>query len=152
MRDSPAADRKNHSMSTPFPHVEECDFDAASVVVRWMDCVNAGDVAGVTSLYAEHAVLLPTFSPHTILTAEQRLEYFKSLASRKGLQVTLHPKTLRVTSLSETVKVACGIYRFSFEVDDEPLTFEARFSFAMNITKPHPIKHHHSSQVPRTLG
>ncbi|MEY4010514.1 MAG: hypothetical protein RLZZ93_1206, partial [Actinomycetota bacterium] len=30
-----------------------------------MDCVNAGDVAGVTSLYADHAVLLPTFSPHT---------------------------------------------------------------------------------------
>ncbi|MFM8984366.1 MAG: DUF4440 domain-containing protein, partial [Spartobacteria bacterium] len=75
-------------MMTSYPHVEECEFFAASVVLRWMDYVNAGDVAGVTSLYAEHAVLLPTFSPHTIHTAEQRLEYFKSLASRKGLQVT----------------------------------------------------------------
>ena len=139
-------------MTATYAHVEECDLDAATVVTRWMDCVNAGDVAGVTSLYATHAVLLPTFSPHTITTEEQREEYFKSLASRKGLQVSLHAKTLRVTSLSETVKVACGIYRFSFEVDDEPLTFEARFSFAINITKPHPIKHHHSSQVPRTLG
>ena len=139
-------------MTTSYPHVEECDLDAATVVTRWMDCVNAGDVAGVTSLYATHAVLLPTFSPHTIHTAEKRLEYFKSLASRKGLQVSLHAKTLRVTPLSETVKVASGIYRFSFEVDDESLTFEARFSFAMNVTKPRPIKHHHSSQVPRTLS
>ena len=139
-------------MTATYPHVEECDLDAATVVTRWMDCVNAGDVAGVTSLYATHAVLLPTFSPHTITTEEQREEYFNSLASRKGLQVSLHAKTLRVTSLSETVKVASGIYRFSFEVDDEPLTFEARFSFAMNVTKPRPIKHHHSSQVPRTLS
>lgn len=139
-------------MPTSFPHVETCDLDAASVVTRWMDYVNAGDVIGVTGLYAEHAVLLPTFSPHTINTAAQRSEYFDSLASRRGLQVSLHPKTLRVTSLSETVKVASGIYRFSFEVDEEPLTFEARFSFAMNIKKPNPIKHHHSSQVPRTLG
>ena len=139
-------------MTATYPHVEECDLDAASVVTRWMDCVNAGDVAGVTSLYATHAVLLPTFSPHTITTEEQREEYFKSLASRKGLQVSLHTKTLRVTPLSETVKVASGIYRFSFEVDDEPLTFEARFSFVIDISNPHPIQHHHSSQVPRTLG
>jgi hypothetical protein len=139
-------------MTATYPHVEECDLDAATVVTRWMDCVNAGDVAGVTSLYASHAVLLPTFSPHTITSEEQREEYFKSLASRKGLQVSLHAKTLRVMPLSETVKVACGIYRFSFEVDEEPLTFEARFSFAINITKPRPIEHHHSSQVPRTLA
>ena len=152
MRDSYAADRKNHPMSISYPHVEECDLDAASVVTRWMHCVNAGNVAGVTSLYADHAVLLPTFSPHTIHTAEKRLEYFNSLASRKGLQVSLHPKTVRVTSLSDTVKVASGIYCFSFEVDDEPLAFEARFSFAIDISNPHPIEHHHSSQVPRTLG
>ena len=143
---------KHQIMTGSYPHVDECDLDAATVVTRWMDYVNVGDVAGVTSLYATHAVLLPTFSPHTLTTEEQREEYFKSLASRKGLKVSLHAKTLRVTPLSETVKVASGIYRFSFEVDDEPLTFEARFSFAMNITKPHPIKHHHSSQVPRTLG
>lgn len=139
-------------MTAEFPHVEEQDLDAVAVVRRWVEMVNSGDIRGVAGLYADEAVMLPTFSPHTINTREQREGYFRSLASRKGLQVSLHEKTLRVRALSETIKVVSGIYRFCFEVDDEPLAFEARFSYALNVSKPRPIKQHHSSQVPRTLG
>lgn len=139
-------------MTAAFPHVEEKDLDAAAVVARWVEMVNSGDVGGVAGLYADHSVMLPTFSPHAIHTQEQREDYFRSLASRKGLQVFLHEKTLRVRALSQTIKVASGIYRFCFEVDDEPLAFEARFSYALDVSKPRPIKQHHSSQVPRTLG
>jgi hypothetical protein len=139
-------------MTAEFPHIDEKDLDAVAVVRRWVEFVNSGDADGVENLYADHAVLLPTFSPHTINTRQQRGDYFRSLASRKGLQVSIHEKTVRIRALSPSIKVASGIYRFCFEVDDEPLTFEARFSYTMDLSKPHPIKQHHSSQVPRTLG
>lgn len=139
-------------MIASHPQIEVQNLDAVAVVTRWVDLVNSGDVDGVADLYADHAVMLPTFSPHTIHTREQREDYFRTLASRKGLQVSLHDKTLRVRALSEDIKVASGIYRFCFEVDDEPLAFEARFSYTLNVSKPRPIKQHHSSQVPRTLG
>ena len=74
-------------MTAEFPHIDEKDLDAVAVVLRWVELVNAGDADGVENLYADHAVLLPTFSHHSINTREQRGDYFRSLASRKGLQI-----------------------------------------------------------------
>ncbi len=139
-------------MSAEFPHVELSDRDAAAVVTRWVDFVNAADVESVCGLYNEGAVLLPTFSPHALITPEQRRNYFISLVSRDGLQVSLHEKTLRVCGMAEAIKIASGIYRFCFDVDEESLTFEARFSYVMDLSREQPIRQHHSSQVPRTLA
>lgn len=125
---------------------------ASTVLACWVEGVNSGDVSRICDLYTDRAVLLPTFSPHALTTPDQRRNYFLSLVSRVGLQVSLHQKTLRISEMTETIKIANGIYRFCFEVDDEPLTFEARFSYVMDLSSEHPIHQHHSSQVPRTLA
>lgn len=138
-------------LTSKYPNVASADYDAALVVEKWVDFVNSGDVSGVSGLYAEDSVMLPTFSPHVSLTEKDRVAYFESLGSRNGLGVYLHEKTLRVRPISECTKVASGIYRFSFEIDGEPLAFEARFTYVIEVAASRPIRHHHSSQVPRTL-
>jgi len=97
-------------------------------------------------------MLLPTFSTHALDSEADRLDYFKTLASRQGPSVSLHEKTLRVRTLYSHLQIVSGIYRFSFEIDGEPLTFEARFTWVMDFSQERPIQHHHSSQLPRTLG
>lgn len=125
---------------------------AIGVVKRWVDAINGGRPTEAATLYAKDALLLPTFSTHALDTEAGREEYLKMLASRQGLSVSLHEKTLRIRCVSECVQIASGIYRFSFEIDGEPLTFEARFTWVMDFSKEKPIQHHHSSQVPRNLG
>jgi len=126
--------------------------DARDLVHAWMSAVNSRQIADVLSLYADDAVLLPTFSPNTIRTEEARRSYFEQLAARPGLSVSLHEKTLRVQPVFGRVEIASGIYRFHVEIDGEPLVFEARFSFLVDTARPKPVLHHHSSQIPRTLS
>lgn len=126
--------------------------DARDLVHAWMNAVNSRQIADVLSLYADDAVLLPTFSPNTIRTEEARRGYFEQLATRPGLFVSLHEKTLRVQPIGDNVEIASGIYRFHLEVDGQPLVFEARFSFVISLSLTKPVLHHHSSQIPRTLS
>ncbi|MSU52816.1 MAG: DUF4440 domain-containing protein [Opitutaceae bacterium] len=123
-----------------------------ALVHRWMDAVNSGRLETVVGLYAEEAVLLPTFSPHALRTPAARLAYFTMLTTRPGLRVSLHENTVRVQSAGGKVEIASGIYRFHVEIDGEPLVFEARFSLIVDVTQSRPILHHHSSQLPRTLS
>ncbi len=138
--------------SSPINHPAADSSHAAGVIRKWVEAINGGRPEEAAALYASDAMLLPTFSTHAMDNKAGRDEYFQMLASRQGLSVSLHEKTLRVRCLSESVQIASGIYRFSFEIDGEPLTFEARFTWVMDFSKPRPIQHHHSSQVPRTLG
>ena len=126
--------------------------DPVTIIKNWCEWNHAGLAQDVAHLYAENAVLLPTFSPHVITSDAGRMEYFQTLGARKGLSISLHEKTLKVRDLGAGIHVVSGIYRFSFEIDDEPLTFEARFTWVLDLTKDRPIQHHHSSLVPRTLG
>lgn len=125
---------------------------AVGVVKKWVDAINGGRPAEAARLYAADALLLPTFSTHALDTEAGREEYLQMLASRQGLSVSLHEKTLRIRCVPESIQIASGIYRFSFEIDGEPLTFEARFTWVMDFANERPIQHHHSSQVPRNLG
>lgn len=122
------------------------------VLKLWMEAINSGNARAAADLYAEKAVLIPTFSSHALRSPKERMGYFDSLMTREQLQVTLHERTLHLNSLAETHHVLCGIYRFSFMVDDEPLNFEARFSYLLDLEQQAPILHHHSSQVPRGLA
>ncbi len=126
--------------------------DPVTIIRNWCQWNNEKRAEDVAGLYAEDAVLQPTFSNHVLMNDELRLQYFTSLGERKGLEVFLHEKTLKIRNLGAFICVASGIYRFSFEIDEEPLTFEARFTWVMDLSKDRPIQHHHSSQVPRTLG
>ena len=44
-----------------------------------------------------------------------------------------------------------GNYLWDMVIDGETLSFEARFSYVLDLESPAPIMHHHSSQVPRVL-
>lgn len=126
--------------------------DANSIVRTWLDYANARNAAGLASLYSEEAVLLPTFSPHTLRTDAARRQYFDVLTTRKGLVVSLHEKTVVAQALGSGIEIISGIYRFQVDIDDEPLVFEARFSYVVDTRLPRPILQHHSSQIPRTLS
>lgn len=122
------------------------------VLFQWVSRVCCGNPADIASLYNEQAVLIPTFSPHTVTSPEGICDYFKQLATREGIGVRLHNKALRKQSMSDTLHTLSGIYSFEFEVDQVLLSFPSRFTFVIDISREKPILHHHSSQVPRNLS
>lgn len=121
------------------------------ILMEWMDAVNHGDINGLLALYDEHAVLIPTFSNKLPNTPDKLRQYFEKLGSREGLSIALHEKTLQVQLIKEDMYALSGIYNWRFDVEGEMLNFEARFSYILDLSKPKPILHHHSSQVPRML-
>ncbi|MBX3747211.1 MAG: DUF4440 domain-containing protein [Verrucomicrobiae bacterium] len=126
--------------------------NAMEVLHAWMGGVNGGQIDDVLGLYADGAVLLPTFSPHAITTEEMRRRYFEQLGARPGLNVSLHQRTVREQPLAGSLRVISGIYCFRMEIDGELLGFEARFSYVVDPGASRPILHHHSSQIPRNLS
>lgn len=121
------------------------------ILAQWMDAVNNGDVESLLALYDDKAVLIPTFSNKLPNTPEKLREYFEKLGSREGLSIALHEKTLYDQHIKDDIYALSGIYNWRFDVDGELLNFEARFSYVFDLSKPRPIIHHHSSQVPRML-
>lgn len=116
-----------------------------------MAAINQGDVEGVVSLYDKSAVLVPTFSNRVIKTPEKIREYFHKLGSRDELGIALHETTLTVQSLHDDIHVLVGIYCWRFDVEGELFSFEARFTYILDMKLESPIVHHHSSQIPRVL-
>ena len=121
------------------------------ILEKWMQAVNFGDVEGLLNLYDDEAVLIPTFSNRMLNTPEKLRDYFEKLGSREDLSVALHENTLLIQNMKDEVSVLGGIYTWRFAVDGELLVFEARFSYVIDNSKPNPILHHHSSQIPRML-
>lgn len=121
------------------------------VLKDWMLAVNTGDVEGLLALYDENAVLIPTFSNRLLNTPEKLREYFERLGGREELSIALHEKTLMVQPILNNTYCLSGIYCWRFAVEEELLSFEARFSYVVDLSLPRPIIHHHSSQIPRML-
>lgn len=125
--------------------------DPRDLLNQWMQAVNDADVDTLLGLYDPDAVLIPTFSNRILNTTDKLRDYFEKLGSRPELSIALHEKTLVIQELQSQVYALGGIYNWRFAVDGELLNFEARFSYLMDLSKPSPILHHHSSQIPRTL-
>ncbi len=125
--------------------------EASDFPAFWADCVNQSRIDDVIALYHDGAVLMPTFSPHAVKDRAALRRYFGQLASREGLEVTLHEETVHCLPAGEQRYVITGIYDFKFSVDGTMLTFPSRFTFVIDLARESPILHHHSSQVPRTL-
>lgn len=125
--------------------------DPTDFLRQWTDRVNARDLEGLLAMYDESAVLIPTFSNRLLSSPPLIREYFVNLCGRDGLTIALHEKTVNAREIRDGILDLCGIYRWGFAVDGEPLTFEARFSYVLDSTRPRPIVHHHSSQIPRML-
>jgi hypothetical protein len=121
------------------------------VLKDWMFAVNTGDVESLLALYDENAVLIPTFSNRLLNKPEKLREYFEKLGGREELSIALHEKTLAAQSMPNDVYCLSGIYCWRFAVDGELLSFEARFSYVVDLSLSRPIIHHHSSQIPRML-
>lgn len=124
---------------------------AEDVLKEWLSAVNAGDLEGVLALYNEKAVLIPTFSNNLPDNPVKIRDYFETLASRKGLGVALHERTLNVQPITDDICALSGIYCWRFMLDEEMMNFEARFSYLLDLGQARPIMQHHSSQLPRTL-
>ena len=124
---------------------------AINLLKDWMDGINTVDIEKLISLYNENAVLIPTFSNRILNTPEKIRDYFEKVANKENLKITLHDKTLNVQEVTNGVYNLNGIYTWHFDVDNEPLTFEARFSYIFDLNKKNPILNHHSSQIPRSL-
>lgn len=121
------------------------------ILNKWMEFVNKRDLEKVLYLYNKEAVLIPTFSNRMLNSPAKIRDYFEKLTSRSELSVTLHENTIRIQMISEIIYAVSGIYLWYLSVEDEPLSFEARFSFVFNLNSESPIIHHHSSQIPRML-
>ncbi len=121
------------------------------VLKEWMKAVNDRDIDSLLALYDDKAVLIPTFSNRLLSNPEKIRDYFVKLCDRDDLSIALHEKTLVVQPLSNSIYALCGIYCWRFVIDEELLSFEARFSYTLDLALPGPILHHHSSQVPRML-
>jgi hypothetical protein len=125
---------------------------ALELVDVWIDAVNARDVERLVGMYAPQARLLATFSPHFLMGETAIRGYFEALASRPNVSVELHRHSLESMTLRDTFWGASGLYSFRFEIDGDLLTFPSRFTFTFDASQAAPILHHHSSQVPRSLG
>jgi hypothetical protein len=121
------------------------------ILDNWMAGVNVGDIEGLLALYSENAVLIPTFSSRLLRTPENIREYFVKLTSRDDLSVALHQKTHAVQAIQDRIFTSSGIYCWRFAIDEQLLTFEARFTYVFDLALDRPIIHHHSSQIPRML-
>ncbi len=121
------------------------------ILKEWMQAVNEGDVEALLALYDEKAVLIPTFSNRLLANPERIRSYFELLASREELSIALHEKTFGVEPIRDSVFAMHGIYCWRFAIDGELLSFEARFSYVLDMALPRPILQHHSSQIPRML-
>lgn len=124
---------------------------AKDILEQWMKAVNDGNVKTLLNLYDNNAVLIPTFSNRLLNTPEKLKDYFEKLGNREDLSIALHEKTLITQELGNQIFSLSGIYNWRFAVDGELLNFEARFSYLIDLSKPNPILHHHSSQIPRML-
>ena len=121
------------------------------VVDAWISGINSGNLDRVLDLYAEEAILLPTFSTQVRRGKIAISQYFLELVEDPDLAVNLHDKSVRCHAMDEVHEIVCGLYRFTRQVDGIFLNFEARFTFVCNLNIPNPIVHHHSSQVPRGI-
>jgi hypothetical protein len=116
-----------------------------------MAAVNKGNLEAALALYDKSAVLIPTFSNRLLREPASIRDYFEKLCARDDLSVALHDKTLSIQPVSGDIHALHGIYCWRFAIDAELFSFEARFSYILDLARTTPIVHHHSSQIPRML-
>jgi hypothetical protein len=121
------------------------------ILNTWIQSINKFNIDKVLSLYEAGAVIIPTFSD-TILNNPGRIRsYFERLGRRRALEIAVHEKTVNTQFLENGKSIIYGIYIWKFMVDDELMSYEARFSFLLDLEKSSPIIHHHSSAIPRII-
>jgi uncharacterized protein (TIGR02246 family) len=123
--------------------------EAYSVVERWAETLNAGDVAAIAALYAPEATIWETLGQVITTQPAEIRSYFED-AFRAGLKVELQPFVIHAAG--EDVVIVAGHYELSRIADSEATTFPARYSFVLvRAGDGWLIAHHHSSLVPKPI-
>lgn len=121
------------------------------VLGDWVRGINERKINRVLELYDVSCTFLPTFSPHLHNTQNEITSYFKKFISRPNVNVSLRLETMKTQHLGASIFSLTGIYDVQFDVEGKPVSFGSRFTFVIDISKPRPIQHHHSSLIPRLL-
>ncbi len=124
---------------------------ANDILQKWVSLTNKLDVDAITAMYSSDAQLLPTFSSKGLIGNTEIRGYFEKFTNHSSVTVTLHPNSIISRELCGTTSIVSGMYRWEVEMDEELLNFEARFSMVITPDDEQPIKHHHSSQIPRSI-
>ncbi len=119
-----------------------------AIFEQWLQAVNQGDLQTLLGLYDSQAVLIPTFSERPLSTPAELKRYFESLAQREGLRIVFEPQTLIIQPIHASIFILSGVYEWRFLVEGKEQRLKARFSYVVDPSRPAPILHHHSSQVP----
>ena len=123
--------------------------DAAKMILdRWLDAVNSGDLDRVLSLYAEEAVLVPTFSISIMTTPSGIRDYFTGISRNGKVSVRLDADSLVVQDLGSGLYSLGGRYTWGFQTEGPPRQVRARFSYVVDSLRKRPILKPHSSELP----
>ena len=124
---------------------------ARDVLEAWESAVNEGHTEAILALYDESAMLIPTFAKEPAPNKESIRQYFQQLASFDDISVQLIGSGLEEQACGESGYILGGRYYWVIKHNGDTQAFKARFTFVMDLSKPAPILHHHSSQAPADL-
>lgn len=122
----------------------------ATILDKWAEAVNKGNLEEILKFYGENSVLIPTFSEGVIHSKEGIREYFEMLGKKKELEVSIIPESTILQKTGVDIDIYSGIYRWRI-VDQEEISYDARFSFVIMRGEPSVILQHHSSQEPQVV-
>jgi uncharacterized protein (TIGR02246 family) len=141
--------RQSSTLDRALPKENLAMSEAYSVVERWADTFNAGDVDAITALYAPEATIWGTLGQVITTQPDEIRGYFDS-AFRAGLKVKLQPFVIH--ALGDDGVIVAGHYEFSRIADSQAATFPARYSFVLaRVDDGWLIAHEHSSLVPKPM-
>ena len=118
------------------------------ILDSWIEGVNEMKLGEVAGLYAERAVLIPTFSPSIYNSEEGIGGYFDRITHQREVRVTVRGETVVEELQAGGTEIIGGIYDWCIVREGEESVFGARFTFVIATGEERPILHHHSSLLP----
>ena len=115
-------------------------------ILAWQNAIGKSTAEEMANLYAEDAVLIPTFD--NIMKGRKMIEgYFKKFLDKKNMKCRITDS--QTIMLDSQYNVSNGYYVFSFDDAEEPGEKEAVFARFTYVLNPQgEIITHHSSEEP----
>lgn len=118
----------------------------AAILEQWANALNSGDIPALLSLYADHAMLVPTMVGTFLETQIERAAYFQTLLVQQ-IKVRFTDGLPHEMIIGDMV-ILSGDYEFI----SADMTVHARYSFTLQPKdNGWQIIHHHSSQTPEKI-
>jgi hypothetical protein len=124
--------------------------NSRSVLQAWLDAVHSGELEAVEAMYADDAVLIPTFSRKFRTCAESRADYFSHVAAKPGLRVEVLEDSVTTQDIGGSMHIIGGLYNWYNDTPEGQNVVLARFTYVIDMLSDGPIVHHHSSECPAT--